>query len=56
MNNHLFRELGYYQGQRIRHRVDDHVTNSAWTKIADVLELESIFNNLVRIQRIVRDV
>ncbi len=56
MHNHLFREVSFYQGQRVRHRADERVTDSVWTKISDILELTSVFDNLVRIQRIVRDV
>jgi hypothetical protein len=56
MHIQLFRELSYYQGRRAALRADERVTSSTWTKISDVLELTFLFDNLVRIQRIVRDV
>lgn len=54
MNNHVFREVSFYAGQNVRWRADERVTNSVWTKISDVLELVPVFDNLVRVHRILR--
>jgi len=54
MHAHRFRELSYYQGQCVRFRADERMADLTWRKISAVLELSFIFDNLLRVNRVVR--